>query len=120
VILLIAVLATQTYWALTFLSLLIIPSGVDVSFPAAIAITSNALPRDMQSIAGSLVATVVNYNVSLGLYLAATVEVYTNNGGTTPDGILKGLRGAWYLGVDSAGLGSSSPWHSSSRNSCKL
>ena len=108
-ILLTAVPATQTYCALTFLSLLIIPSGIDMSFPATTIIMSNALPRDMQGIASSLVTTVVNYNVSLGLDFAATVEIYTNNGGTTPDDTLKGFKGAWYLGVDSAGLGSSSP-----------
>ena len=106
-ILLTAVPATQTYWALTFLPLLIIPSGIDTSFPATTIIMSNALPRDMQGIASSLVATVVNYNVSLGLGFAATIEVYTNNGGTTPDGILKGFKGAWYRGGDLAGLGSS-------------
>jgi hypothetical protein len=105
---------------LTFLSLLIIPSGMNMSFPAATAVMSNALPRDMQGIVGSLVATVVNYNVNLGLGFAATVEVYTNNSGTTPDDILKGFKGAWCLGMDSAGLGSSSPWHTSSRNFCKL
>lgn len=107
-ILLTAVPATQTYWALTFLSLLIIPSGVDMSFPATTIIMSNALPRDMQGIASSLVTTVVDYNISLELGFAATVEVYTNNGGTTPNGILKGFKGAWHLAGDSAGLGSSS------------
>ena len=40
-----AVPATQTYWALTFLSLLIIPFDMDMSFPATTVITSNALPR---------------------------------------------------------------------------
>jgi len=69
-------------------------------------IMSNAL-RDTQSIASSLVTTVVNYNVSLGLGFAVTVEVYTSNGGTTPDGILKGFKGVWYRGGDSAGLDSS-------------
>lgn len=92
-----------------FLSLLTIPSGIGMSFPATTIIMSNALPRDMQGIASSLVTTVVNYNVSLGLGFAATVEVYTNNGGTTPDSILNGFKGVWYLGGDLAGLGSSSP-----------
>jgi hypothetical protein len=74
----------------------------------------------MQGIASSLVATVVNYYVSLGLGFAAAVEVYTNSGGTTPDNIVKSFRGAWCLGVDSAGLSSSLLWHTSSRNLCKL
>jgi hypothetical protein len=51
---------------------------------------------------------VVSYNASLGLGFAATVEVYTNNGGTTPDGILNDFKGVWCLGGDLAGLGSSS------------
>jgi hypothetical protein len=119
-ILLTAVPATQTNWVLTFLSLLIIPSSIGMFFPATTIIMSNALPRDMQGIAGSLVTTVVNYNVSLGLGFTATVEVYTNNGGTTPDGILKSFKGVWCRGGDSADLGSSSPWHTSSRNFCKL
>jgi hypothetical protein len=77
---------------LTFLSLLIIPSGIDMSFPATTIIMSNALPRDMQGIASSLVTTVVNYNVSLGLGFVATLEVYTDSAGTTPDGTLNGFK----------------------------
>ena len=119
-ILLTAVPATQTNWVLTSLSLLIIPSSIGMSFPATTLIMSNAFPRDMQGIVDSLVTTVVNYNVSLGLGFIATVEVYTNNGGTIPDGILKSFKGVWCQGGDSADLGSSSPWHTSSRNFCKL
>jgi len=106
-ILLTAVPATQTYWALTFLSLLIIPPGIDMSFPATTITMSDALPRDMQGIASSLVTTMVNYNVSLALGFAATVEVYTNHGGMASDGILEGFKGVWYRGGDLAGLGSS-------------
>ena len=106
-ILLTVALATQTYWALTFLSLLIIPSSIDVSSPSLTITLSNAFPRDMQGIASSPVTAVVNYNVSLGLGFATTVEVHTNNGGATPNGILKGFKGVWYRGGDSASLGSS-------------
>jgi hypothetical protein len=63
---------------------------------------------------------VVNYNFSLGPGFATTVEVHANDGGTTPDDIPKGFEGEWCLGVDLAGLGSSLPWHTSSRNFYKL
>lgn len=64
---------------------------------------SNAMPREHQGVAGSLVNTVVNYSISLGLGLAGTVERYVD-----PDGsnVLKGYRGASYMGVGLAGLGS--------------
>ena len=61
------------------------------------------MPREHQGVAGSLVNTVVNYSISLGLGFAGTVERYVD-----PDGshILKGYRGASYMGVGLAGLGS--------------
>lgn len=61
------------------------------------------MPREHQGVAGSLVNTVVNYSISLGLGLAGTVERYVD-----PDGsnMLKGYRGASYMGVGLAGLGS--------------
>ena len=64
---------------------------------------SNAMPREHQGVAGSLVNTVVNYSISLGLGFTGTVERYVN-----PDGsnMLKGYRGASYMGVGLAGLGS--------------
>jgi hypothetical protein len=61
-------------------------------------------PQDTQGIAGSQVATVVNYSVSLGLGFAATVEVYMNNGATRPDDILKGFKDVWRLGIRLGGL----------------
>ena len=95
----------QTYWSLTFLSLMIIPFGMDMSFPAATVIMSNAVPKDKQGIAGSLVATVVNYSVSLGLGFAATVEVQINNDGRTPNDVLIGFRGAWGMATTLGALG---------------
>ncbi|CAG7918011.1 unnamed protein product [Penicillium olsonii] len=75
----------------------------DLSFPSGTLIMSNAMPREHQGVAGSLVNTVVNYSISLGLGFAGTVERYVN-----PDGsnMLKGYRGASYMGVGLAGLGS--------------
>lgn len=93
---------TSTYWSFTFLSLLVTPFGMDMSFPAATFIMSNSLPMDKQGVAGSLVTTVVNYSISLGLGLASTVEVRVNDGGRN---IMAGIHGAWLFGVGLGGLG---------------
>jgi MFS family permease len=68
----------QSYWSLTFASLTLVPFGMDMSFPAATVTISNSLPPDQQGIAGSLVATVVNYSMSLGLGFASTALRYVN------------------------------------------
>jgi hypothetical protein len=57
------------------------------------------MAREHQGIAASLVNTAVNYSISIGLGMAGTVEKHVNNGGLD---VLKGYRGAWYLGI---GLG---------------
>lgn len=98
-VLLATVSATQTYWAFTFLSLAIIPFGMDMI------IISNELPKDQQGMAGSLASTVITYSISLGLGLAAAVEVYANKGGRTPEDILNGFKGPWYLGIGLGALG---------------
>ncbi|PYH88079.1 MFS general substrate transporter [Aspergillus ellipticus CBS 707.79] len=95
----------QTYWALTFVTLLIIPWGMDMSFPAATVVLSNAVGRQHQGVAASLVTTVVNYSISLGLGFAGTVEVHINNGGLNFHDKLKGYRGALYMGIGLGGLG---------------
>ncbi|KAF2269522.1 MFS general substrate transporter [Lojkania enalia] len=96
---------SQTYWAQFFLCTLITPWGMDMSFPAATLILSDAVKKEHQGIGASLVNTVVNYSISLGLGFAGTVEVHVNNGGTTPEDILKGYRAAWYMAVGLSGLG---------------
>lgn len=68
-----------------------------MSFPAATLILSNAVAKEHQGIAASLVNTVVNYSISLALGFAGTVEANVNNGGYTMEEKLKGYRGAWYL-----------------------
>lgn len=93
----------QTYWAQSFLCLLIIPFGMDISFPAATIIISDGLPPDEQGIGASLVNTVVNYSISVGLGMAALVEVNVRSEG--PEGLLRGYRGAWYTGIGLSGLG---------------
>lgn len=95
----------QTYWAQSFVSFIITPWGMDMSFPAATLILSNAVAREHQGIAASLVNTVVNYSIALGLGIAGTVEYQVNNGGETKADLLKGYRGAYYLGIGLAGLG---------------
>ncbi|KAF9894944.1 hypothetical protein FE257_004566 [Aspergillus nanangensis] len=95
----------QTYWALTFVGLIITPWGMDMSFPAATLMLSNAVSRKHQGIAASLVTTIVNYSISLSLGFAGTVEVHVNNGGHTAEDVLKGYRGALYVAVGLGGLG---------------
>lgn len=52
--------------------------------------------------AGSLVTTVINYSISIGLGIAGTVESRTNHGGAD---LLKGYRSAWYDGIGLSGAG---------------
>ncbi|KAK6949825.1 hypothetical protein Daesc_008146 [Daldinia eschscholtzii] len=105
----ITILATcpveQVYWGQFFVSGIIMPWGMDMSFPAGTLILSDAVPRKHQGIAASLVNTVVNYSISLGLGFAGTVETQVNKGGETPADILKGYRGAYYMGIGLASLG---------------
>ena len=92
----------QVYWAQTFVSLIIMPWGMDMSFPSATIILSNSMPREHQGMAASLVTTVVNYSISLGLGFAGTVESrILADGGNTLDG----YRSAWYMAIGLAGLG---------------
>lgn len=95
----------QIYWAQSFLVTLIIPWGMDMSFPAGTLIMSNAVARKHQGMAASLVNTVVNYSISIGVGIAGTVETHVNNGGQTVGDELAGYRGAMYLGIGLSALG---------------
>ncbi|KAI1093225.1 MFS general substrate transporter [Rostrohypoxylon terebratum] len=95
----------QIYWGQLFVSIVVMPWGMDMSFPAATLILSDAVHRKHQGIAASLVNTVVNYSISLGLGFAGTVETQVNNGGGNPADMLKGYRGAFYMGIGLAALG---------------
>jgi len=95
----------QTYWAQLFVCSIIIPWGMDMSFPAATIILSDAVAKKHQGIAASLVNTIVNYSISLSLGFAGTVEAHVNHGGSTPAELLEGYRGAWYMGIGLAGFG---------------
>ena len=92
----------QSYWAQTFLSIVVTPGGMNLSFPAGTILLSSAMPREYQGKAASLVSTVVNYSIASGLGLAGSVERHVNISGGSP---LKGYRGAWYLALGFAGTG---------------
>ncbi|KAI9648748.1 Low affinity NH4+ transporter [Ciborinia camelliae] len=92
----------QTYWAQTFVATIVTPWGMDMSFPAATILLSNSMHKDHQGLAASLVNTVVNYSISIGLGIAGTVEVHVNHDGKD---VLRGYRGAQYTGIGLAGLG---------------
>ncbi|KAI1426965.1 major facilitator superfamily transporter [Xylaria sp. FL1777] len=92
----------QSYWLQTFFCNIIITWGMDLSFPAATLMLSDLVAPEHQGIAASLVTTVVNYSGALALGVAGGVELHVNGGGWSPENILKGYRGAWYLGT---GLG---------------
>jgi len=60
------------------------------------------MPPEQQGIAASLVNTVINYSISIGLGIAGTVESQVNDGGRN---LLQGYRGAWYVGIGLDGVG---------------
>ncbi|GAO15361.1 hypothetical protein UVI_02010250 [Ustilaginoidea virens] len=97
--------ANQVYWGQTFVSMLVMPFGMDMSFPAATLVLSDAVPKKHQGVAASLVNTVVNYGIALGVGFAGTVEVQVHGRGRTMDEKLQGFRGALFTGVGLAGLG---------------
>lgn len=95
----------EIYWGTFFFSVLIICVGMDSSFPAATLIFSNAVPPQYQGIGASLVLTIVNYSISLGLGFAGTVEREVNHGGLNQADMLRGYRGAYYMELGLSGLG---------------
>lgn len=93
---------SQTFWAQTFVSIVIMPWGMDMSFPSATIVLSNSMPREHQGVAASLINTVVNYSISIGLGIAGLAEISVNDGGRD---LLKGYRAAWYVGIGLAAAG---------------
>jgi hypothetical protein len=63
---------------------------------------SNIMPPRHQGVGASLVNTVLNYSISIGLGLAGLVEMRINPDGTK---MLEGYRAAWYVGIGMGGLG---------------
>jgi MFS family permease len=95
----------QTYWAQAFVVVLIIPWGMDMSFPAGTLIMSNAVKKEHQGMAASMVNTVVNYSISIGVGIAGTVETHTNRGALTEEDEHMGYRNAMYLGIGLSVMG---------------
>ncbi|KAF2466030.1 MFS general substrate transporter [Lindgomyces ingoldianus] len=93
--------AHQIYWAQTFIGIIIMPFGMDMSFPAATVILSDHMPREHQGLAASLVNTVVNYSISIALGIAGTVEVYAPNNHDP----FQANRNAFYSAIGLSGLG---------------
>ena len=115
----------QPYWGNVFFAVALMPGAMNLSFPAATIMLSEALPRDKQGIAASLVATVVNYSISCGLGFAGSIhksalQHAAEKAGFAVDGPppplsdtsealvavrLVGLRSAYWFAVALGGLG---------------
>ncbi|KAK9449343.1 major facilitator superfamily [Limtongia smithiae] len=65
----------QSYWFQSLWSVIITPFGMDMSFPSGTIILSDSMPHHYQGLAASLIGTVVNYSIALGLGIAGSVEV---------------------------------------------
>lgn len=95
----------QSYWAQSFIVTLIIPWGMDMSFPAGTLIMSNAVGKKEQGMSASLVNTIVNYSISIGVGIAGTVEMHVNHGAHSESDELAGYRGAMYMGIGLSSMG---------------
>jgi MFS family permease len=95
----------QTYWKQAFVVTLIIPWGMDMSFPAGTLIMSDAVEKKHQGMAASMVNTIVNYSISIGVGIAGTVETRISRGGDTAEAELAGYRSSLYLGIGISGMG---------------
>ncbi len=91
-----------TYLANLFVSMLVMPWGMDISFPASTLRLSNLVPKQYQGIAASLVSTIVNYSISIGLGIAGTVESRVNYNGQNVE---QSYRSALWTAVELSGLG---------------
>ncbi|KAJ5491659.1 MFS-type transporter [Penicillium diatomitis] len=87
---------SPVYWAFIFPACLFVVGGPDLSFASSGILISNAVLPEEQGVAGSFISTVVQYSISIGLGIAATVEAHTNSGGKD---VVHGYRGALWLGI---------------------
>lgn len=69
---------------------------MDISFPASSLTLSDMVPKNVQGVAASLVNTVVNYSISIGLGIAGTAEMQRVQRGASE---LEGIHAAMYTGV---------------------
>lgn len=95
----------QIYWGQLFVLAVVMPWGMDMSFPAGTVILSNAVGKEEQGMAASLINTIVNYSISLALGFGGTIEGNVNHGGDSKAHILAGYRGAEYLAIGLSGFG---------------
>jgi MFS family permease len=93
---------SDNYWAIVFPACLLVVGGPDLSFASSGIIISNVVLPEEQGVAGSLVSAVVHYSLSIGLGIAATVEMHTSNHGQD---MIAGFEGALYLGIGFATVG---------------
>ncbi|GFF95378.1 hypothetical protein CNMCM8927_008448 [Aspergillus lentulus] len=91
----------QSYWLNTFWSFVIMAWGMDISFPASTTILSDAVPVKHQGASASLVNTVINYSIAIGLGIAGTVEAEVSHHGVD---LLKGYRAALWTSVGLSAL----------------
>ncbi|KAL1876059.1 ABC multidrug transporter mdr3 [Paecilomyces lecythidis] len=93
----------QSYWYNTFWSFVVTAWGMDISFPASATILSNTVPPKHQGVSASLVNTVVNYSIAIGLGIAGTVEAQVQK---HQRDVLAGYRAALWssVGLAAAGL----------------
>lgn len=75
---------------------------MDISFPASATILSDAVPAKYQGVSASLVNTVINYSIAIGLGIAGTVDAQVNHDG---EHVLEGYRAALYTSVGLASVG---------------
>jgi len=94
-------LVNQTYWAQNFVSIIVMPWGMDMSLPCGTIILSSGMPREHQGIAASLINTVVNYSISISLSIACTITRQTGNRG---ENVLGSYRNTWYFAIGLDGL----------------
>lgn len=87
---------SRVYRAFIFPACLLVVGGPDLSFASSSIIISNAVLPEEQGVAGSFISTVVQYSISIGLGIAATVESHVNRGGRN---VILGYRGAYWLGI---------------------
>ncbi|GAA6016075.1 hypothetical protein JCM11491_000660 [Sporobolomyces phaffii] len=85
---------SQTFWAMIFPAEIIVVFGPDLSFASGALIIANSVPPSMLGIGGGLMNLITNYSISIGLGIAGTVEVYTNDGGRD---LLQGYRSAFWF-----------------------
>ncbi len=100
----------RSYWVGVFFSVVVMPFGMDMSFPSATLLVSDRAGRGSQGMAASVVNTVVNYSISIGLGLAGTVvrEIgadVVDEGEIGSKELLRGFRSAWWTGMGLSGTG---------------